>query len=111
MLAYLGISRVSPARVRLPTVVPSPGRWPLGGFARFFGRPDLDRHLHVARVGRVDVGCRIAPEKDQERDTFIEACLDRARLDVFENEVDAKWLAGERPHSPDQLAKIGHAET
>jgi len=74
-------------------------------------RPDLDRDLYVTRMGRVNVGCRIAPEENQEWDTRIETCLDRTLRDVFKNEVDAERPGGQRPHSPDQLTKIGHAET
>ena len=77
----------------------------------FIDGSDLDGDFYATRAGRANVGCRIAPEEDQKGNTLIETCLDGTVRDVFENEVDAKWLAGQRTHSPDQLAKIGHTET
>src|SRR5205823_3588620 len=72
-----------------------------GGRAGLIDRPDLDRDLYATCMGRANVGCRIAPEENQEWDTHVEACLDGPLRDVFENEVDTKRPCRQRPHSPD----------
>ena len=72
-----------------------------GARSSLIDRPDLDRDLYATCMGRANVGCRIAPEENQEWDTHVETCLDGPLRDVFENEVDTKRPCGHRPHSPD----------
>ena len=71
---------------------------------RLMHGPHLDGQLDPASVCRLHVGARISPKENQQRDLLLEARLDRAFLDLVEDEVDAERLRGLPAHPADLLA-------